>query len=233
MRFLLLSLVGIFASLANATGCNKCLNQNEDRLRLGCFDKCKEAFSPSSSEWRACRDQCDEFVFHDHCCTSSCSTKPNVCLNDYFHRVGLHKRESSDTETFRSWLESIRENPDHLDKRALLAGDAPYHFIRSTEDLRSLNHPDFHETVVYDVSDHEEHTLERRVDHGKVCCLAAKTVLNAGALQVAPALQKDEWNEEEYAGLVLVSFGVAGAWACNYAYNVQCIFFNGRPAPEH
>lgn len=121
-----------------------------------------------------------------------------------------------------------------LDERALLAGDAPYHLIRSTEELQSLNHPRLNGTVVHDVSEIDRTgTLDRRVDHGKVCCLAARTVLNAGALQVAPALQKQEpWNEDEYAGLVLVSFGVAGAYACNIVYNVQCVFFNARPAPD-
>lgn len=156
-----------------------------------------------------------------------------MCLNDYFHRVGLSKRDSSDEEAFhRSQLDAIRENPGLLDKRALLASDAPYYLIRSTEDLRSLNHQDFKETVVYDVSEAGGlGTLDRRVDHGKVCCLAAKTVLHTGSLQVGPALQNDHWNEEEYAGLVLVSFGIAGAWTCNFVYNVQCVFFNARPAP--
>ncbi|KAJ5301423.1 hypothetical protein N7508_006286 [Penicillium antarcticum] len=225
--------VAILASLVNATGCSKCLNQNEDNVRLGCFNKCKDAFNPSSTEYEVCRDQCTEFVFNDHCCTSSCSSTSDVCLNDYFHRVGLTKRDSSDEEAFYvSQLDAIRENPSLLDKRALLAGDAPYHLIRSTEQLRDLKHPDFNETVLYDVSEEGGlGTLDRRVEHGKVCCLAAKTVLNAGALQVAPALQKDEWNEEEYAGLVLVSFGIAGAWTCNYVYNVQCVFFNANPVP--
>ncbi|KAF3388627.1 hypothetical protein F1880_003331 [Penicillium rolfsii] len=235
MRLPLLPFFGmaIFTSLTEATGCSKCLNQNEDNIRLGCFDKCKEAFNPSSTEYQVCRDQCTEFVFQDHCCTSSCSSNADVCLNDYFHRVGLTKRESTDEEDFhRSQLEAIRENPALLDKRALLAGDAPYHLVRSTEHLRSLNHPDFRETIVYDVSEAGSlGTLDRRVDHGKVCCLAAKTVLNSGALAVGPALQKDEWSEEEYAGLVLVGFGIAGAYTCNLVYNVQCVFFNARPAP--
>ncbi|KAJ5757552.1 uncharacterized protein N7511_006246 [Penicillium nucicola] len=225
--------VAILATFVNATGCNKCLNQNEDDIRLGCFNKCKDAFNPSSGEYQVCRDQCTEIVFNDHCCTSSCSSKSDVCLNDYFHRIGLTKRDSSDEETLhRSQLDAIRENPSLLDKRALLAGDAPYHLIRNTEQLRSLNHPDFNETIVHDVSeDGGLGTLDRRVDHGKVCCLAAKAVLNAGAIQVGPALHKDQWSEEEYAGLVLVTFGIAGAWSCNYWYNVQCIFFNANAAP--
>lgn len=121
-----------------------------------------------------------------------------MCLNNYFYRVGLTKRDLSDEEAFhRSQLDAIRENPSLLDKRALLTGDAPYYLIRSTENLRSLNYQDFKETVVYDVSEEGGlGTLDPRIDHGKVCCLAAKTVVNAGALQVAPALQKDEWNEE-------------------------------------
>ncbi|RHZ49494.1 uncharacterized protein CDV56_103447 [Aspergillus thermomutatus] len=227
--------VAIFASIVSATGCSKCLNQNEDNIRLGCFNKCKEAFNPSSTEYQVCRDQCTEFVFQDHCCTSSCSSKADVCLNDYFHGVGLTKRDSMDEEAYyRSQLDAIRENPDLLDKRALLVGAAPYHLIRSTEDLHSLNHPDFNETIVYDVSaDDGPGTLDRRVDRGKVCCTAARTVLKTGVVEVGPALASDEWTEEQYAGLVLVGFGIAGAWTCNRVYNVQCLFFNARPAPQH
>ncbi|KAJ5175394.1 uncharacterized protein N7482_001271 [Penicillium canariense] len=193
--------------------------RNEGNIRLGCFDECKDGFNPSSTEYQVCRDQCTKFDVQDHCCTSSCSSISNVCLNDYFHRVGLIKHGSSEEEAFhRSQLDVIRENPGPLDKRAFLAGDAPYHLIRITETLLSLNPQDFKETFVDDVSEEGGlGTLDRRVDNGK-------------ALQ-EPALQNDEWNDEGYAGLVLVSFGIAGAWTCNLVYNVQCVFFKARTAP--
>ncbi|GFF39860.1 hypothetical protein IFM58399_05726 [Aspergillus lentulus] len=226
--------VAIFASIVSATGCSKCLNQNEDNIRLGCFNKCKEAFNPSSSEYHACRDQCTEFVFQDHCCTSSCSSKSNVCLNDYFHRVGLTKRDSTDEEAYyRSQLDAIRENPDLLDKRALLVGDAPYHLIRSTKDLHSLNHPDFSETVVYDVFEHNiVGALGRRIDQGQTCCWVAGAVLQRGITEIGAGWTSNDWTDEQRQGLVLVSFGVAAAYACNLVYNVQCLLFNARPAPQ-
>ncbi|KAH1807832.1 hypothetical protein KXW04_008017 [Aspergillus fumigatus] len=224
--------VAIFASIVSATGCSKCLNQNADNIRLGCFNKCGEAFNPSSSEYHACRDQCTEFVFQDHCCTSSCSSTSKVCLNDYFHRVGLTKRDSVDEEAhYLAQLDAIRANPDLLDKRALLVGDAPYHLIRSTEDLRSLNHPDFTNTIVYDVFGHTgAGALDRRIDYGKTCCLAAGAVLQKGMAEIGLGWTSNEWTDDQRQGLVLVSFGVAAAYACNLVYNVQCLMFNARPA---
>ncbi|XBQ92081.1 hypothetical protein V6000_007602 [Aspergillus fumigatus] len=200
--------VAIFASIVSATGCSKCLNQNADNIRLGCFNKCGEAFNPSSSEYHACRDQCTEFVFQDHCCTSSCSSKSKVCLNDYFHRVGLTKRDSVDEEAhYLAQLDAIRANPDLLDKRALLVGDAPYHLIRSTEDLRSLNHPDFTNTIVYDVFGHTgAGALDRRIDYGKTCCLAAGAVLQKGMAEIGLGWTSNEWTDDQRQGLVLGVF---------------------------
>jgi hypothetical protein len=148
--------------------------------------------------------------------------------------VGLTKRDSMNEEAYyRSQLDAIRENPDLLDKRALLVGDAPYHLIRSTEDLHSLNHPDFTETIVFDVFEHTgAGTLDRRIDQGQTCCWAAGAVLQKGIAEVGLGWTSNDWTDEQRQGLVLVSFGVAAAYACNLVYNVQCLLFNARPAPQ-
>jgi hypothetical protein len=66
-------------------------------MRLGCFNKCKEGFNQSSTECQVCRGECTEFGFQDHW-TSSCSSKSEVCLENYFRRVGLIKRDFMDEE---------------------------------------------------------------------------------------------------------------------------------------
>lgn len=65
-------------------GCSKCLGANRDTVRLGCYNNCKDAFNAVSHEYGVCRDICSKFVFDHSCCSGSCPSDANTCMNNFW-----------------------------------------------------------------------------------------------------------------------------------------------------
>jgi hypothetical protein len=61
-------------------GCSGCLNQSLDLVREGCYSKCGSAFTSASSEYQACRIGCNDFIFNQKCCQTTCTSDINSCL---------------------------------------------------------------------------------------------------------------------------------------------------------
>ncbi|RDL41737.1 uncharacterized protein BP5553_01716 [Venustampulla echinocandica] len=107
MKFLMvLSLLAMAPSWIDAIGCTNCLGQNVDKIRLGCFTGCSDAFTVGTNELLACRQSCTDFVFNRKCCSSTCSNSAKTCLAN----IGLAKRDfSGDEDTYE--VEDL-ESPD-------------------------------------------------------------------------------------------------------------------------
>ncbi|KAI1858761.1 uncharacterized protein JN550_012511 [Neoarthrinium moseri] len=85
------SLFGLLASLVLPSlatdrniGCSKCLGASKDAVRYGCYQNCGKAFSSASHEFGVCRDYCSKFVFDHSCCSGSCPSDANTCMNNFY-----------------------------------------------------------------------------------------------------------------------------------------------------
>ncbi|KAI1397108.1 hypothetical protein F4819DRAFT_499732 [Hypoxylon fuscum] len=98
------SLVACAASTSPNLGCKNCLGLSADLINHDCSQKCNEAFNPSSSENEKCYELCHHFAFERHCCSGTCSSDANTCMNQFLP-PDKHKR---------SLLSSIYERREHV-----------------------------------------------------------------------------------------------------------------------
>ena len=72
--------------------------------------------------------------------------------------------------------------------------------------------------------------IETRIDYGAGCCEAVQTVIGTAATKLMPLIMGQRWDQGTFAGVLIISFGLAGAMACNAAFGVSCIFTGAQPA---
>jgi hypothetical protein len=72
--------------------------------------------------------------------------------------------------------------------------------------------------------------IETRIDYGAGCCEAVQTVITASTAKILPLILAQRWDQGTFAGVLIISFGLAGAAACNAAFGVSCVFNGAQPA---
>ncbi|KAF2091484.1 hypothetical protein K490DRAFT_5277, partial [Saccharata proteae CBS 121410] len=211
------------ASAVNAIGCDNCLDQSKDTIRLGCFEQCASAYNAGTDEYEYCRSECTTFVFNDKCCNTACVSNTQKCYDNSMTSLSKghwnNKRDGEIPDRSEE-LEAIRRDPRILNYKALLMREPPYDAIQTTEELRSLNPRAFKN---YFLETDTAGELDKRVDPGKACCHAGKMALAAGSAALAKGVATDS-PEEMVGAMVMVAFGAAVSYTCSKVYNTQCVF---------
>lgn len=197
-----------------ALGCANCLNYDKGLITSICHKACadpKIGFR-KPNEVTNCQQYCDHFVNDQKCCnTVTCAADPFTCT----HPQRLSSRDTESDKAALRELESIERDPSLLDLSRLVSRDPPYHMIRSTEDLRSLNP---RALAHWQMEGSQTTGLQTR-SNAEVCCLIAKGMV-WGAQTMLPSAYQSEDNF--HALIILSAIGMGAAWTCGKLYAMPC-----------
>ncbi|KAK8063659.1 hypothetical protein PG996_008311 [Apiospora saccharicola] len=183
-------------------GCKDCLGYSPDQIKYQCLQLCSKAFPAASSELQTCDQYCGDFVVDHKCCSGTCSSNANTCMNTFFPPAEVLTKTS--TMAFEA---GGRIHPRDL---AVIAPSSP-----TTSSPRSVSVPMRQDGVFL---------LHPRVDYGEACCKAANVVLTSAAKPVLGLINGQQWDEDAASGVILVGFGLASAFACSRIFHVNCVF---------
>lgn len=105
---------------------------------------------------------------------------------------------------------------------ALAVREPPHDAIQTIAQLRALDPRGLRGAWL---EDNAAGLVEKRVDPGKTCCLAAKAMLGAATATLPSAMAlNDMSNEQAVAAMMVLAFGGAAAFACRRGDGITCIF---------
>ena len=158
-----------FIPAVTAVGCPNCLGYDKGLITGTCQKACadpKIGFT-DHDQIISCQTNCNHFVNDQQCCTTvTCSPDKEVCTRP----DRLSSRSIQPDEAALNEIEGIKKDPSLLDFSRLAARDSPYHIIRSTKDLRSLDPISLGH---WQVESPETDGLQAR-SNADVCCLVAR-----------------------------------------------------------
>ena len=203
-----LLIVGLlFLPFTTALGCPNCLGYDKGALVSSCHKACGDPAIgfKKKNEIEVCREYCDKMVKEKSCCTSTCSANRYTCTRP----ASLSARDTLSDTTAIEELEEIKKDPSKLNMVKLIARDPPYHMLRTTRELRSLN-PHFLGTWHLEAST-EGGFVER--DGATKCCKMAKTMAQ-GSKAMVPHMFGSE--DDFFAMVSVMCIAMAAASTCGH-----------------
>ncbi|KAK8112932.1 hypothetical protein PG984_013458 [Apiospora sp. TS-2023a] len=76
-------------------GCNDCQGNSPLQVNHQCRQLCDKAYPATSSELQVCNQHCGNFVVDHKCCSVTCSSNANTCMNTPFPPAEVLTKKST------------------------------------------------------------------------------------------------------------------------------------------